>query len=101
RWLEMVRNEAQISGAPSRMAGSQLYFIVNLAGRVFAHYVASHPNEEDVALARLSEFVAMLPGLDEQAQVWTQIGVSLWYMAKRETALRIVEAKIEPLLVRD
>ncbi|TCK94719.1 hypothetical protein [Paraburkholderia sp. BL9I2N2] len=101
KWLAMVREDAKASGAPSFMAGTQLGLIAGLAGRVFAQHVAANPQEYEPSLARLDRFVSMLPGLDDQAQIWTEVGVALWFKAKRDLGQRIVETKIEPLLGYD
>ncbi|WP_395756662.1 hypothetical protein [Achromobacter sp. EB05] len=101
KWLENVREDAQKSGAPSRMAGSHLYFINCLAARIFNHYVAAHPQEFETALQRLSDYVDLLPGLEDQVQIWAQIGVALWYKSKKDFSQRIVELKIDPLLSLD
>ncbi|WP_143746535.1 hypothetical protein [Caballeronia catudaia] len=100
-WLHMVREEARSSGAPSFMAGSQLFLTAELAGRVFARFVSEFPQEFDTALARLSNVVRMIPALDEQAQIWAEVGTCLFFRAKRDLSQRVVETKIEPILATD
>ncbi|SDR27945.1 hypothetical protein SAMN05443245_4201 [Paraburkholderia fungorum] len=98
RWLDMVREESKQSGAPSSMASTQLFLVAGLAGRVFACYVAECPHDFDAALARLSLIVESIPALDEQAQIWAEVGVQLFYSQHRDLSQRVVEKKIEPLL---
>ncbi|WP_020071109.1 hypothetical protein [Paraburkholderia caledonica] len=98
RWLDMVRDEAKVSSAPSFLASSQLFLVTGLAGRVFAKYVAECPQDFDAALSRLSNIVAMIPAAEEQAQVWAEIGVQLFFRPQRDLSQKIVERKIEPLL---
>ncbi|CAE6901737.1 hypothetical protein R69749_08187 [Paraburkholderia domus] len=98
KWLDMIREEAKVSSAPSFMASSQLFLVAGLAGRVFARYAAECPQDFDAALGRLSNIVAMIPALDEQAQVWSEIGVQLFFWPQRDLSQRVVERKIEPLL---
>lgn len=97
-WLEKVRLEATTSAAPSYMAGLQLFFVADLAGRVFAHHVAASSFEYDRAIARLSGLVAQLPDLADQALTWTRIGVLLWFRGKRDLSQRVVAEMLEPLL---
>ncbi|MDR5785228.1 hypothetical protein P9281_01445 [Caballeronia sp. LP003] len=97
-WLTMVRDEAKSSAAPSSVASSQLFLIAGLAGRVFSRFIAECPQEFEPALVRLAAIVSMIPAIDEQAQIWGEVGVDLFFKSQRDLSQRLVESKVEPLL---
>ncbi|HDR8962472.1 TPA: ATP-binding protein [Burkholderia vietnamiensis] len=100
-WLEKVRLEAGASGTSSPTAAAQLFLASSLAGRVFSRLVATLPHEFEPALNRLSALVSTLPGLDDKALIWTQVGVTLWFNGKRDLSQCIAERMIEPLLAEN